>query len=304
MYDFNEQLKFLTAHFWNYNVLNNTGLGAKNVIIDYSTDGTNWTELGQYIWNEATGDPAFKGDSIPDLTNVLARYLLITIVDNWDNTGCAGFSEIIFTVEHCPGAGTACDDDNPLTLDDMYDKDCNCGGLPLPVNDCDPTVLILPQEDISTGLYDAADSVVSQSMINLGSSVTMVAGQGIILEAGFEVEEGAVFYATPFPCDTSGESLPFEYDKNEFVNLWVTPNPAKDWVQITFTLPQTSKTNVTLRSIDGKTIFKLVSDQVYDPGIYAKKMPVHTMPPGLYTVEVEHDMGVKTERLTIIKSSR
>ncbi len=35
---------------------------------------------------------------------------------------------------NCPPAGTACDDDNPNTQNDIEDGDCNCAGTPIPTN--------------------------------------------------------------------------------------------------------------------------------------------------------------------------
>jgi hypothetical protein len=65
-------------HVWNGN--EETGRGPSNVTIDYSVDGTNWTELGTFDdWPEATGSNDYTGFEGPDFAGVSARYVLITV---------------------------------------------------------------------------------------------------------------------------------------------------------------------------------------------------------------------------------
>lgn len=98
-YDFGELKTFTGTHVWNYNVTNETGKGFRNVVIDYSTNGTDWTQFGTYEWPQAPGTNGYTGFIGPNLNNLVARYILVTGLTNWEGTTCRGLSEMAFTVE-------------------------------------------------------------------------------------------------------------------------------------------------------------------------------------------------------------
>jgi len=65
-------------HVWNGNEV--TARGPSSVTIDYSVDGTNWTELGTFDdWPEAPESDDYTGFDGPDFAGVSARYILITV---------------------------------------------------------------------------------------------------------------------------------------------------------------------------------------------------------------------------------
>jgi len=101
-FDLNDQYILHTSHIWNYNVENQTGKGFKDVTIDYSMDGENWTNFGTYEWSEASGLNNYEGFEGPDFGGLAMRYLLITAQSNWNGDDCAGFSEWKMYVEACP----------------------------------------------------------------------------------------------------------------------------------------------------------------------------------------------------------
>ena len=64
---------------WNFNENGNTSPGLKNVSIEYSTDGSNWTTLSALTTiPEAPGTPDAPNDIIVSFGNVEARYVVIT----------------------------------------------------------------------------------------------------------------------------------------------------------------------------------------------------------------------------------
>jgi len=80
--------------FWNFNVSNQTGNGFKEVALDYSSDGKQWTEIGTFQLPEAEGQANENGVEGLDLSGISARYVLITALSNWNNSNCAGISEV------------------------------------------------------------------------------------------------------------------------------------------------------------------------------------------------------------------
>lgn len=99
MYDLGYLYSLQTTHFWNYNVTGETGKGFKDLFIDYSTDGANWTEVADFQLDEATGTPTYLGVDGPDLGGIRARYVLISAVNTWGNEPCAGFGELKIEVD-------------------------------------------------------------------------------------------------------------------------------------------------------------------------------------------------------------
>jgi len=87
-------------HIWNYNVANATDLGFQNVAIDYSLDGTNWTELGVFTWSQATGASGYEGFDLPTLADFTAQYVLFTSLDAAST--CKGLSKVTFSTYDCP----------------------------------------------------------------------------------------------------------------------------------------------------------------------------------------------------------
>jgi len=99
-YDLGSAYNLGTTQVWNYNVDGATASGFQQVVIDYSTDGINWQELGTYNWDLATGATDYEGFVGPDFTNITARYVLISSMD--DAASCRGIHKISFNAVSCP----------------------------------------------------------------------------------------------------------------------------------------------------------------------------------------------------------
>jgi len=106
MYDLGYTYTLGATTIWNYNVENETGKGFKNVTVDYSLNGTTWTEAGQFQLPQASGNNSYEGFNGFYFGDVEARYVLLTALDVWDGGTCAGISEFKIEVE-----------DNPLPLE-------------------------------------------------------------------------------------------------------------------------------------------------------------------------------------------
>lgn len=98
-YDFGSGYEFNGSHFWNSNEEGYTHRGFKEVVIDYSNDGSNWTELGIFEFEEATGADDYEGFAGPDFGGIQARYILITMLSTFDEADCTGLAEVKFYVD-------------------------------------------------------------------------------------------------------------------------------------------------------------------------------------------------------------
>jgi hypothetical protein len=73
------------------------GFGAKNVQVEYSVDGTNWTVLGDYEFARAPGAATYVGDIFVDFGGAAAGYVKLTITSGWSPVfGQYGLSEVRF----------------------------------------------------------------------------------------------------------------------------------------------------------------------------------------------------------------
>jgi len=74
------------------------GVGARDVTVEYSTDGTNWTVLeGVPEFAQAPGLPTYTADTIVDFHGVMAKFVKLTINRNWGGVmPQTGLSEVRF----------------------------------------------------------------------------------------------------------------------------------------------------------------------------------------------------------------
>ena len=84
-YEFDKVYKLHEMWVWNSNQINETtfGLGAKDVTIEYSTDGVNWMILDDVVLNQATGLDTYTANTTVDLKGAAAKTVKVTIISNW-----------------------------------------------------------------------------------------------------------------------------------------------------------------------------------------------------------------------------
>lgn len=133
LFEFTEPQAISTTHFWNANRLGESGKGAKTVYLDVSIDGTNWTQVGpeSYTWNQGTELENYQGFAGPDLSSFgFIEKILITIVDNHDNSNCISISEMRFDIdtEACYGEIDICGNCNGPGYN-LYYEDADSDGL-------------------------------------------------------------------------------------------------------------------------------------------------------------------------------
>lgn len=102
LYDFSHLYSFGQMQIWNTNAPGFLEDGMKDVVIDISNNGVDWTEVGQFQFAMANGSATYEGDSGPDLGGVEGQYLLITALSNWGGQ-CYGISEVKIDVDAIVG---------------------------------------------------------------------------------------------------------------------------------------------------------------------------------------------------------
>jgi len=92
-----EPLNIGSLHIWNANRIAESHLGAKDVIIDFSEDGENWIELGNFNFPQANESEVYEGFDGPDFEGISVRKILFTVLNTHNTTNnCASIAEVQF----------------------------------------------------------------------------------------------------------------------------------------------------------------------------------------------------------------
>ncbi|MCU0914330.1 MAG: discoidin domain-containing protein [Planctomycetes bacterium] len=98
-YRFDRVYRLQELWIWNSNqtIEPAVGVGAKDVLIEYSADGSTWTALGEAQFARAPGTPGYAHNTTVDLKGIVAQYVRLTIKSSWGGmlTQC-GLSEVRF----------------------------------------------------------------------------------------------------------------------------------------------------------------------------------------------------------------
>ncbi len=97
-YEFPKIEKLYEMWVWNYNVEFELvlGFGLKDVTIEYSTDGADWTVLKDAELARADAKAGYQHNTVVDLEGVAAKYVRLTVNSNWGMLAQYGLSEVRF----------------------------------------------------------------------------------------------------------------------------------------------------------------------------------------------------------------
>ena len=93
MYNLNYPYELHQMHIWNLNSPDYWADGMQDIVIDISTDGVSWTEVGEFQIPMADATSTYEGIDLYDFAGTEAQYVLITGLSNHGGS-CFGLSEI------------------------------------------------------------------------------------------------------------------------------------------------------------------------------------------------------------------
>jgi hypothetical protein len=274
MYDLGERHRLISSHIWNYNVANEAAYGFQNVRVDYSEDNVNWNLFGEFTWELATGDSGYGGFNGPNFDGIHARYILITSVDNFST--CRGLGKVAFKAIFCPVFGSVCDDNNPLTVNDVYDGECNCAGQNILENECDTENLTLGNLMLNTDVYSAINQVTSISQVSTQDTVGMIGGKSVVLNPGFQTIGDVVFIASIDTCATVTNLTMARANTEKIVlnketeSIKIVPIKDTDLVDIHYNIVEPG--HIVLSITDEGKIYTIVDHEHLNKGHYVKRI--------------------------------
>jgi len=97
-FEFDRVYKLHEMLVWNYNVQFELllGFGIKNVAVEYSENGTDWTVLGDVELAQGTTRADYAANTAIDLAGAAARYVRLTVNSGFGVMGQYGLSEVRF----------------------------------------------------------------------------------------------------------------------------------------------------------------------------------------------------------------
>ncbi len=97
-YEFDRVYQLHELWVWNYNVLFETvlGYGLRDVTIELSADGADWTVFGEVEFARATARANYSHNTTVDLDGAAARFVRLTVNSGWGSLGHYGLSEVRF----------------------------------------------------------------------------------------------------------------------------------------------------------------------------------------------------------------
>ena len=97
-FEFDRLYKLHELLVWNYNVVFEPmlGFGIKNVTLEYSTDGLDWTVLGDVELTQATATADYTANTTIDFQGVAARFVRLNVNSGHGSMGQFGLSEVRF----------------------------------------------------------------------------------------------------------------------------------------------------------------------------------------------------------------
>ena len=95
-YEFDKVYKLYEMQVWNYNVMFELmlGFGFKDVTIEISENGADWTVLTDVVFAQATAKSDYTANTIVDLEGVAARFVRLTANSGYGPMGQFGLSEV------------------------------------------------------------------------------------------------------------------------------------------------------------------------------------------------------------------
>ncbi len=98
-FEFDRVYKMHQMLVWNYNVAFELllGFGVKDATVEYSTDGAEWTVLGDVVLTQAPATAGYAANTTVELQGVPAQYVRLTINGAFGMMGKYGLSEVRFT---------------------------------------------------------------------------------------------------------------------------------------------------------------------------------------------------------------
>lgn len=106
LFEFPTQESITDIHLWNANRAGESIKGANSITIDYSIDGSNWINWGNFNLPKAPESTNYAGVQGPNFGGLFVKKILFTINSTHGHPTCASMAEVKFTIDDTACYGT------------------------------------------------------------------------------------------------------------------------------------------------------------------------------------------------------
>lgn len=203
------------------------------------------------------------------------------------------------------GSGDRCDlcegDDRTGDLD----MDGICNDIdPDYVAPCDGTNIIIPNiQYVNMSSIRAGQTIStggnSVEVLN-GADVTYVAQQSILLESGFQTEQGGVFTAYIDACAQLAKNIALLRSEQELAgeNLLVYSDPSSDKTFVSYDLPRSSMVTLKLFDANGEQIGLPLHSAEQHAGKHTVMLDSSHLPNGVLVALLQTNQGIRYQRFS------
>ena len=178
--------------------------------------------------------------------------------------------------------------------------------------DYDNESTVFTNETIPTETYTARTTIETAQSVNVmaNTDVHLIAGQSILLKAGFTVAAGAEFHAQIIEdCDTAPlfneiaatARTSITSTIQEDLTMTVYPNPLRSQATVDFYLPTASEVSLQIYGMNGQLVETISNSESYSKGeatvTFAPKQQMN----GFYYFVLKTDSEVRTEKVVVIR---
>ncbi|MEM6318995.1 MAG: 3-coathanger stack domain-containing protein [Bacteroidota bacterium] len=151
------------------------------------------------------------------------------------------------------------------------------------------------------------DTILSNSTLPTTSTITFQACDEIVLKTGFHAGANTTFTARIGSCGVPSQSA--NSRNKEYIStnqlkrataLFLSPNPARSRVNITYELEQASLLQIELYDMVSRPIKTLLPKEYHPQGKYNRVVELPSLPKGLYLVRLQQQNFHITKKLLIV----
>ncbi len=281
MYDLGHFYQLGELKVWNSNIPDSTDIGIQNIILDYSLDGMNWTEYGEYTLSQGPASSIYEGEVLTDLNNTTVRYLLINASSNYGGT-CYGLSEIRI------GIGDAV---VPVELV-SFEVKCESSNM--------VTVSWETANELNNDYFLIQESTNGFDWFEAKKTSSKAPNNGdYVYEETIQKTNNAASYYRLIQVDKDGSQNVLGSNSvrcdEEFNSFTLSPNPASNKVMLSLGDQNIVPNSIKVFSLAGQQILSLSQQE-----IATQQIDVSNLSSGSYVVEIDTALGKWRKELIVV----
>ncbi len=282
MYDLGDTYPLENTHLWNLNSPEFLANGMKELAIDLSHDGKDWMEASVFLASQANGSGFYTGEPGPDLTGHEARFVLLTILENYGGP-CSGFGELKIEISE------------KVVPAELVDQSITCS---------EETGIAI-QWTVKSGNSTEGYSILQSADGLIWEEVEFIYSSGNNIEATYLYTEAAVINGIHFykviqkGLDGSTTSFPTLQVNCNLSSSYISiiPNPSVSNSIIQYLAEGTENIEILIHSITGKLVYNQAQNPAMD--MITVELDISGWTPGMYIVTIKE--GNKLSRAKLIK---